>query len=171
MHTNPPGVRSVARVCGDERLPIRKYEMEDDMIGEFEVLVAASSVENRSAITKVLLGMGVRPAITSSVKEARAILSTKSVSLVFCEEKFADGNYQDVLRAVKKNAANAPVVVSSPSHDWNEYLEALRLGAFEFMDGPVRALDVEMIVRYARRLADAAERSGRSRSQLAARVA
>ena len=141
------------------------------MTGEFEVLVAASSAENRSAITKVLLGMGVRPAITSSVKEARAILSAKAVSLVFCEEKFADGNYQDVLRAVKKTAAKAPVVVSSPSHDWNEYLEALRLGAFEFMDGPVRALDVEMIVRYARRLADAAERSGRSRSQLTARVA
>jgi DNA-binding NtrC family response regulator len=145
--------------------------MEDDMTGVFEVLVAASSPENRSALTKVLLGMGVQPAISSSVKEARAILSAKPVSLVFCEEKFADGNYQDVLRAVKKTAAKAPVVVSSPSHDWNEYLEALRLGAFEFIDGPVRALDVEMIVRYARRLADAAERNGRTRSQLATRVA
>ena len=141
------------------------------MTGVFEVLVAASSPENRSALTKVLLGMGVQPAITSSVQEARAILSAKPVSLVFCEEKFADGNYQDVLRAVRKTAAKAPVVVSSPSHDWNEYLEALRLGAFEFIDGPVRAMDIEMIVRYARRLADAAERNGRTRSQLASRVA
>ena len=141
------------------------------MTGVFEVLVAASSPENRSALTRVLLAMGVQTAISSSVREARAILSAKPVSLVFCEEKFADGNYQDVLRAVKKLATKAPVVVSSPSHDWNEYLEALRLGAFEFIDGPVRALDVEMIVRYARRLADADERSGRARSQLAARVA
>ncbi len=138
------------------------------MTGEFEVLVAAASPENRSALTKVLLGMGLKPAISSSVKEARAILSAKSVSLVFCEEKFADGNYQDVLRAVKRTAEKAPVVVSSHSHDWYEYLEALRLGAFEFLDGPVRATDVEMIVRYAYRLADASERNAVRRARSAA---
>ena len=55
------------------------------MSREFEVLVAAASPENRSALTKVLCGMGLRPSISSSVKEARAILSAKSVSLVFCE--------------------------------------------------------------------------------------
>jgi two-component system response regulator PilR (NtrC family) len=141
------------------------------MRGEFEVLVAAASPENRSALTKVLLGMGLKTAISSSVREAQAILSAKPVSLVFCEDKFTDGDYLDVLRAVKRTAEKAPVVVSSQSHDWNEYLEALRLGAFEFMDGPVRAIDVEMIVRYALRLAEAAERNGRTRSQLAARVA
>ncbi len=141
------------------------------MVREFEVLVAAASPENRSAITKMLMGMGLQPAISSSVREAQAILSAKQVSLVFCEEKFADGNYQDVLRAVKRTAEKAPVVVSSPSHDWYEYLEALRLGAFEFLDGPVRPMDVEMIVRYARRLAEATERNSRPRSQLAGRVA
>jgi two-component system response regulator (stage 0 sporulation protein F) len=128
------------------------------MNGEFEVLVAASDAENRRALTQVLSGMGLKPTISSSVREAKAVLSARSVSLVFCEEKFADGNYQDVLRAVKRTAEKAPVVVSSPSHGWYEYLEALRLGAFEFFDGPVRAVDVEMIVRYAARLADANER-------------
>ena len=59
------------------------------MTREFEVLVAAASPENRSALTKVLCSMGLRPSISSSVKEARAILSTKHVSLVFCEETFA----------------------------------------------------------------------------------
>lgn len=141
------------------------------MTGEFEVLVAASSPENRSALTKVLMGMGLKPAISSSVREARDILSTKTVSLVFCEEKFADGNYRDVLRAVKRTPEKAPVVVSSHSHDWYEYLEALRLGAFEFLDGPVRATDVEMIVRYAYRLADASERRERLRMHRASRVA
>ncbi len=141
------------------------------MKGEFEVLVAAASPENRSALTKVLMGMGLKPAISSSVREAQAILSAKPVSLVFCEEKFTDGNYQDVLRAVKRTAEKAPVVVSSPSHDWYEYLEALRLGAFEFLDGPVRAVDVEMIVRYARRVAEASERGERIRLVRTARVA
>lgn len=141
------------------------------MKAEFEVLVAAASPENRSAITRVLMGMGLKPAISSSVQEVKAILSAKAVSLVFCEEKFADGNYQDVLRAVKRTAEKAPVVVSSRSLDWNEYLEALRLGAFEFLDGPVRAVDIEMIVRYAARLAEAAERRDRIRPERTARVA
>ena len=141
------------------------------MRGEFEVLVAAASPENRSALTKVLLGMGLKTAISSSVQEAQAILSAKRVALVFCEEKFTDGNYQDVLRAVKRTAEKAPVVVSSRSHDWYEYLEALRLGAFDFFDAPVRAADVEMIVRYAARLADAAERRERIRPVHNARVA
>ena len=138
---------------------------------EFEVLVAAASPENRSALTKVLCGMGLRPSISSSVKEARAILSTKPVSLVFCEETFADGSYQDVLRAVKRTPEKAPVVISSHSHDWYEYLEALRLGAFEFLDGPVRAVDVEMIVRYAARLAESNERRERLRLPRVSRVA
>ncbi len=134
----------------------------------FEVLVAAASPENRSAITKVLMGMGLQPAISSSVREVQAILSAKPVSLVFCEEEFTDGNYRDVLRAVKRTAGKAPVVVSSQSHDWYEYLEALRLGAFEYFDGPVRAADVEMIVRYAARLADANERHSLRGAQSAA---
>ena len=138
------------------------------MKAEFEVLVAAASPENRSAITRVLMGMGLKPAISSSVQEVKAILSAKPVSLVFCEEKFADGNYQDVLRAVKRTAEKAPVVVSSQSHDWYEYLEALRLGAFEFLDGPVRAVDIEMIVRYAARLAEANERHSLRGAQSAA---
>ncbi len=141
------------------------------MTGEFEVLVAASNAENRSALTRVLSRMGLRPCISSSVKEARDILSTKAVSLVFCEEIFSDGSYQDVLRAVKRTPEKAPVVVSSHSHDWYEYLEALRLGAFEFLDGPVRPADVEMIVRYAYRRADATERYHRLRQPRAARVA
>ncbi|HEV8384656.1 MAG TPA: hypothetical protein VGQ11_07270 [Candidatus Acidoferrales bacterium] len=141
------------------------------MTSEFEVLVAASNAENRSALTKVLSRMGLRPSISSSVKEARDILSTKAVSLVFCEEKFVDGSYQDVLRAVKRTPEKAPVVVSSPSQDWYEYLEALRLGAFEFLDGPARPEDVEMIVRYAARLADANERRARLRLARVSRVA
>ncbi len=141
------------------------------MTGEFEVLVAASDAENRSALAKMLSRMGLRAAISSSVKEARDILSTRAVSLVFCGEKFADGSYQDVLRAVRRTPEKAPVVVSSHSHDWYEYLEALRLGAFEFLDGPVRPVDLEMIVRYAYRRADASERYQRLRQPRAARVA
>lgn len=141
------------------------------MKNEFEVLVAASNAESCQALTQVLSRMGLKLAISSSVQEVKAILAKKPVSLVFCEEKFADGNYQDVLRAVKRTAEKAPVVVSSHSHDWNEYLEALRLGAFEFLDGPVRALDIEMIVRYAARLAEAAERRNRIRPERSARVA
>ncbi|MBI1750284.1 MAG: hypothetical protein HY234_14825 [Acidobacteria bacterium] len=140
------------------------------MTGQFEVLVAASDAENRRELTQMLSGMGLKPAISSSVQEAQAILSAKPVSLVFCEEKLADGNYQDVLRAVKRTAEKAPVVVSSRKQDWYEYLEALRLGAFEFLDGPVRAMDVEMIVRYAVRLADAAERNSHLRAERPARV-
>lgn len=141
------------------------------MNGEFEVLVAASDAENRHALTRVLSRMGLKPAISSSVRETKAVLSAKPVSLVFCEEKFVDGDYLDVLRAVKRTAEKAPVVVSSQSHDWYEYLEALRLGAFEFYDGPVRAMDVEIIVRYAARLADANERCSLRDAQSAAGIA
>jgi len=118
----------------------------------FEVLVASADTESSSALTLVLKGMGLKPALCSSVKETQVILSSHPVSLVFCEEKLADGSYQDVLRAAKKAALKAPVVVSSRSENWYEYLEALRLGAFDYLQKPLRAMDVEMIVRYALRL-------------------
>jgi two-component system response regulator PilR (NtrC family) len=141
------------------------------MNGEFGVLVAAADAESRRAFTQVLSGLGLKPEFSASVRETQAILSARPVSLVFCEEKLADGGYQDVLRAVKKTAARAPVVVASQSLNWYEYLEALRLGAFEYLDSPLRAIDVEMIVRYAVRLAEAAERREPRHAAATARVA
>jgi DNA-binding NtrC family response regulator len=121
----------------------------------FEVLVAAESAESRRELGGILSRFGVQPAYSSTVQETKQILATRPVSLVFCEETLADGSFRDVLRALKARRAAVPVVISKSHDDWDNYLEALRLGAFEYLVGPFNSSDIEMLVRYAHRSAQA----------------
>jgi DNA-binding NtrC family response regulator len=68
------------------------------------------------------------------------------VCLVFCESYLADGTFRDVLRIAEHTQSNVPVVVTSRVGDTGEYLEAMELGAFDFLARPYRRAEVNWIL-------------------------
>ncbi|HWQ02954.1 MAG TPA: response regulator [Candidatus Nitrosotenuis sp.] len=120
-----------------------------------EVLVAGESAECRRDLGSILTRFGVSAAYSSTVRETQRILAERPVWLIFCDEELADGDFRDVLRAAKTSGGRVPVVISTRNDDWDNYLEALRLGAFDYLVGPFSAADVELLVRYAFRSAQA----------------
>jgi len=78
--------------------------------------------------------------------EAEEVLSRQSVALVFCDDRLTDGSYRDLLQTLRawKKAPN--IVVTTRVGEWNEYLEALGLGAFDMIQYPYRSTDVELNV-------------------------
>ena len=111
-----------------------------------QVLVVGSDVENRTALVDILEECGLEPVIASKVKETGNILARRPAHVVFCEDNLSDGSFREILRLVKATRPEIQVVVSSKLGDVEEYIEAMNLGAFDFIAPPYRDTDVVSVV-------------------------
>jgi len=119
------------------------------MMGPPKVLLACTDPESRQTLNSLLGQCGVQTVVSSSVRESRRILARGGVAMVFCEARLADGSFREVLRQAGSTSQRVPVVVASRLDDTNQYLEAMRLGAFDFIACPYRRSEVEWIVQNA----------------------
>jgi DNA-binding NtrC family response regulator len=117
----------------------------------WQIVVASSDLEGRRSLTSILTRQGLDPISISSFAECRRVMEKESVGLVFCDRHLADGDYRDVLNASRSMTGKVRVVVTSKHADWDEYLEAMRLGAFDVIASPCRPTDVEWMVIQAKR--------------------
>ena len=119
----------------------------------FQILVASSELEHRRALLDVLNAERWVTICASAINECEEVLATRIVSAVFCERRLPDCRYQDVLSLIRSSNKDIPLVVTSRTADWDEYLEALGHGAFDLIATPcdraeaiwvtLRALDEE----------------------------
>ena len=108
----------------------------------FQILIVSDDAENCVALTIILGREGWDTVCTSSVSESNKVLSVSSFDLVFCDHYLPDGSYRDVLAIITTLNYHLPLVVTCRHADWDQYLEALRHGAFELIVAPCRGTDV-----------------------------
>lgn len=113
------------------------------MTSTSEIMIISSDREARRELAHILDSQGLGPICVSNIKEALALLGQRTMPLIFCDRHLPDGNYRDFLAALGSLRAKARVVVTSHLADWDEYLEAMRLGAFDVIAAPCRRTDVE----------------------------
>ena len=53
-------------------------------------------------------------------------------------------SHRDLLPAARHRQQGTRVVVITRTGEWEQYLEAMRLGAFDFIRGPMHPTDVEL---------------------------
>jgi len=109
-------------------------------------LVALGDKDDCETLRRILTECGLEPMACSTVKEAKALLTSNAVSLAFCAEHFSDGDYSDLVCAVRSSGQPIPVVVCSRQLDPSLYLDAMELGAYDFMVQPYRKADVAWII-------------------------
>jgi two-component system response regulator PilR (NtrC family) len=119
------------------------------MFSRARVLVALADPASQKALTNVLPSHGAEPVFASTLREARAVLSSEPIALVVCEDHLADGNYRDLLPVARAARGDVPVVVASRIDNPEEYLEAMKLGAFDFVAAPFSRTELERIVHNA----------------------
>jgi DNA-binding NtrC family response regulator len=135
-------------ICADAPL---EAQQEAPVTYPWPIVVASADLESRRLVTSALHRDGLDSICTSTVRECRELIAKEKVALVFCEEHLADGDFRDVLSATRSLKSAARVVVTSREFNWDRYLEAMRLGAFEVIASPCRPTDVEWMVSQARR--------------------
>jgi DNA-binding NtrC family response regulator len=124
--------------------------MEVAMFATPQVLLVCSDPEGRGALAEVVAHFGVATVSASSVREALATLAREPIRLVLCDAHPPGGDVRDIL-AASRTARNVPVVVASRLDSWDEYLQVMRWGAFEYIVYPFRREEVKWILEKALR--------------------
>jgi DNA-binding response OmpR family regulator len=111
-----------------------------------EVLVTCFRPEDRHALARMLVRCGLKPVLSASVERSRGLLARRPVRLIFCDDELPDGSVARLLEDVRNGRSRVPVVVISRLENWDEYLRAMRLGAFDYISSPLRRAEVERVV-------------------------
>jgi DNA-binding NtrC family response regulator len=111
-----------------------------------QVVVASSVREQRNSLAKIIGQLGLQPITAEDVSAVRAILARQSVHLLFCQDDLPGGGFRETLRLARRNGSGAILVVCSLLGEVDQYLNAMDLGAFDFIAPPYRSSEVETIV-------------------------
>lgn len=115
-----------------------------------QVLLACSDVGCRTALGNVLAQCGLEVTTAVNSVEVRAVVARRPVNLVLCEAALRGGGFREVIQLMNATRLGIPLVVCSRLGEWDEYLEAMQLGAFDFMAAPYRLSEVEFILNRVR---------------------
>ena len=88
----------------------------------------------------------------SGTEEIKSTLAKEDVAACFCGFWLVDGTYRDVVRHLKRERPEIPVIiVCAPTcpNEYRDYLAALNIRAFDFICHPYRRIDLERILRSA----------------------
>ena len=116
-----------------------------------QALIVSEDLENRETLVDILSREGWDALCVSRISKCREMLSTDDFALVFCDRRLPDGTYLEVLAFTQSLSQEPRLVVTSRNADWEQYLEALRYGAFELIVSPCKGSDVVWVLGQAKR--------------------
>jgi DNA-binding NtrC family response regulator len=103
-------------------------------------------LEYRRKLVRILEDLRVNTFASATLAEAKGVLSRQEIALVFCDDRLTDGSYRDLLHTLRTWEKAPHIVVTTRTGEWKDYLEAIRLGAFDMIPCPYRPIDVELNV-------------------------
>jgi DNA-binding NtrC family response regulator len=116
------------------------------------VVLATVDLEIRSNMSGLLKNYRVNTLCASGTEEIKAALAKEDVAVCFCGFWLVDGTYRDVVRHLKRERPEIPVViVCAPTcpAEYRDYLAALNIRAFDFICHPYRQADLDRILHSA----------------------
>jgi DNA-binding NtrC family response regulator len=146
-----------------DRMPALRHSVAVSISGSAEppkswtVLIVSSKTENRDALLRIFEGLPIDVAIAKTLREARTILSENLIDVVFSDESLPDGSYRELLESISAERRATRFVVTLGTGEWEEYLEAMRLGATDVLRCPLQSIEVELVLIRAGRERDQRE--------------
>ncbi len=137
----------------------RLESQRESTLRRLDALVVSERMEHVKTLVRILDGLTINVYVACSVRQAQEVLSRQPLALVFCDERIPGGTYRDLLLSSETQRKLSRFVVMLQTGEWDEYLEAMRLGAFEVIRCPVQPTDVELTLIHANR--DQAQRAMR----------
>ncbi len=116
------------------------------------VLVASVDPDIRSSLSALLGANSAKTAWANSVEGVRSALLKENVSACFCGFWLLDGTYRDVIRLLKSRPIEIPAIIAcAPGcpDEYQDYLAALNIRAFDFISFPYSAAHLERVLRAA----------------------
>jgi two-component system, NtrC family, response regulator AtoC len=117
-------------------------------IGE-QILVVDDDQAIRWTLREALRSWGFDPSEAGSVAEALASFSAETPAAVLLDIDLPDGSGLDVLREIKRETADAIVIMITGNVHVDNTISALRGGAYDFIGKPINLEELRITIRNA----------------------
>lgn len=105
--------------------------------------------EFRKAIVNTLERSGYRVITTRDGREALSTLPDNIVDLIISAVKMPNVNGFDLMQEINRTKIDVPVVFLTAYGDVESYLYLMNMGAFDYLDKPVKEQDLLRVTRNA----------------------
>ena len=116
------------------------------------VLIVDDEADIRELLTITLERMGVKTETTADLTSARKLLVSHSFDLCLTDMRLPDGNGLELVEWMQTHADRVPVAVITAHGNVEAAVQALKLGAFDFVSKPVDLESLRRLVNTALRL-------------------
>jgi DNA-binding NtrC family response regulator len=120
--------------------------------GQPGILIGTIDPQIRQTMGELLQNYTINTLWATGIEEVRSALAQEDVMACFCGFWLVDGTYRDVVRHIKQQRADIPmVIICAPEcpQEYRDYLAALNIRAFDFICYPYRRIDLERILNSA----------------------
>jgi DNA-binding NtrC family response regulator len=111
-----------------------------------QAIVACTDSEIQQLLISVLGDFGLQPILSTTLDDAKALLAQEETAMAFSQARFTEGSYREFLRAADSPSSRVPLILCSEFYDKDLYVEAMTLGAFDFLAFPYRSEEVARVV-------------------------
>ena len=119
-----------------------------------QVLVIFQSDENRAELLHAIVAAGMVPKVCNHLAEVKQF--SDDAAVIICEDQVAKEMFRKTLFEAQNRAIPIPVIVASRTGEWDEFLSALRDGAFDYLVLPPSIQEVRRLLLLAVRERSAA---------------
>jgi DNA-binding NtrC family response regulator len=113
------------------------------------VLVLFPRSEDSGGILNAVTEAGQIPLICHCLLEAQEVMKHEQIQVIICEDHLPQETMDAVLKLARHGHGPIPVIVASRTGGWEEYLDALRQGAFDYLTLPPRREEVRRVLELA----------------------
>lgn len=119
------------------------------MQAEKTVLVVDSDQEFRKAMKKMLEKSGFCVTMAGDGREALEVLSENTFHLIISALRMPNLDGIEFMTEIKRKKISAPVIFITAYGDVESYLKVMNMGAFEYLNKPVKGQEILRVARRA----------------------
>lgn len=118
------------------------------------VLVVDDEADIRDLMEMTLMKMGLRVDTAAGVEEAKDKLDNNDYSLVLTDMRMPDGSGLEVVQYIDELMLDTPVAVITAFGNADQAVEALKAGAFDYLQKPITLSQLRSLVKSAVSVSD-----------------
>ncbi|AOE49993.1 sigma-54-dependent transcriptional regulator [Kangiella sediminilitoris] len=118
-------------------------------ISQSKVLLIDDEADIRHLLTMTLIQMKLDVVSCKDLTEAKKVLKEETFEFCLTDLKLPDGNGLDMVSYCRKNYPNMPIAVITAYSSTEKAIEAMKLGAFDFLSKPIDLNHLRQLLKHA----------------------
>ncbi|MBI5118431.1 response regulator [Candidatus Poribacteria bacterium] len=126
------------------------------------ILLVDDDQEFRKAMKKMFEKSGYDVTVAADGREALETLSKSVFDLIISDLRMPNLNGMELMEAIKKEKLDVPVIFITAYGEVESYMDLMNLGAFEYINKPVKGQEILNVARRALETRGSSRRISRS---------